>query len=209
MSRMSYVPGANSQNPGYEDIKGYLKILRYFFAEATTGDLRKTELYNKLEDQMNMIFDCITRSWRILSRKEDLFQEVTKALVNFGSNKSINSLCYTRLTDTKSPILAEVTNTINKFESADKNLLRISFEFLRDMSHGKEVRLFLHRNKTLENCVTKLNKSKVFFEIFPINQLSSLEFTKRMDITKSIDNIYHRTILINVILERFQRKDLD
>jgi len=158
MSRMSYVPGANSQNPGYEDIKGYLKILRYFFAEATTGDLRKAELYSKLEDQMSMIFDCITRSWRILSRKEDLFQEVTRALVNFGSNKSINSLCYLKLTDTKSPILAEVTNTINKFEAADKNLLRISFEFLRDMAHGKEVRLFLHRNKTLENCVTKLNK---------------------------------------------------
>ena len=111
---------------------------------------------------MDMIFDCITRSWRILSRKEDLFQEIARVLSNFGSNKSINSLCYTRVTDAKSPILTEVTNTINKFESADKQLLRISFEFLRDMAHGKEVRLFLHRSKTLENCVAKLNKRNFF-----------------------------------------------
>jgi len=159
-SRMSFIPGPQTQTPGYDDIKSYLRILKYFFAEATTGDLRQKELYAKLEDQMSMIFDCITKSWKILSRKVDLFQEVAKVLTNFGSNKSINSLCYTKLThaDAKSPILIDVTNTINKFESADKQLLRISFEFVRDMAHGKEVRLFLQRNKTIENCVLKLNK---------------------------------------------------
>mgnify|MGYP003581479593 CR=1 FL=1 len=45
-SRMSYIPGPQSQSPGYEDIKSYLKILKYFFAEATTGDLRQKELYS-------------------------------------------------------------------------------------------------------------------------------------------------------------------
>jgi hypothetical protein len=47
-----------------------------------------------------------------------------------------------------------------RYEAADKNLLRVGFEFLISIVHLKEIRDSLNKRKLIDNCLTKLNKSK-------------------------------------------------
>ncbi len=68
----------------------------------------------KLEGHVNNLFDGIFRCWRLFSRKEDLFQEITNGLCNFASNRQINSFCLVKLTDPKCPIFVDIANNINK-----------------------------------------------------------------------------------------------
>jgi len=62
-------------------------------------------------------------------------------------------------------------NTFFRFEAADKQLLKISFEFCRNLAHSKEIRNILYKAKVIENCVIKLNKSNISLIIIFLNTL--------------------------------------
>ena len=71
-------------------------------------------LLDKLDDQSSVVFEHLLRSWRCICRKEDLLDELTKALINWASNTAISQILSSKLTDNKYPILNDIVGVITK-----------------------------------------------------------------------------------------------
>ena len=102
-----------------EDLMGYMRILKYLFIEPAlvnqTGNF-DNELKSKFEDHSVKIFECLTRVWRICSRKEELYEEYLKCLSNFATNKAINSVCFGKMIESKIPIFNDILTQILKYD---------------------------------------------------------------------------------------------